>query len=797
MAKMKPIEDLLGSMLGNRVRLPLVLGYVEPGGAFRPSNLLKAPTAGKSGKSKAKSISTLFAEPQGGVLGPLLDGVFAGQEARMVSVLRRGKSSFDVEFQFLPADIFDEAGALLVLARIDQAGDGKPLPGTWKSASFGEAGTPLVSFDGKGKIKAFNPAFRALADKASINTKAGNVAGLFEPGGDCSLKDLKEGGRFEVEMPSDSNSGGRALLSSGGMKIDGGTAYVMLIKTAENPDLSFDSPFSQSEVIRHMEDAVFSVGLAGRVVDCNPAAESLSGLKRGEIIGNTASDVLRIDDPNFRDGAEIKRFALHNPFWMGELKFETVTGGKGALEVRVQALRDRAGRHIGFLAICRDVTGRRDLDEVVRRNALVLKQLEDAVLVADLDRRLIDWNEAGERLFGLPKDRSITVNLSDLQRLPSNLPAEEKQKVIDDMNERRAEIYVNLDKGEPWSGEATYYRGDDGEPIFCEVAVVPLRDASDEVIAHVGVYRDISERKKTREALLEREEALKMRVLELEEVSERLEVQSGELAGLADDLALARDDAEQANRAKSDFLAVMSHEIRTPMNGVIGMTDLLLDTSLSQEQRHFGESVRDSAFSLLALINDILDFSKLEIGKLDLEVIEFDLVRMIESVVELFGAQVHSKSIDLCAFANASVPRFVKGDPARIRQLLVNLIGNAIKFTRQGGVTVECSFTDQRDDEVRIDFNVRDSGIGIRQDSLSKLFQKFSQADSSMSRRFGGTGLGLSICRELVALMGGEISVRSTAGKGSDFIFHIWLKKTRRDRGRPYSSDLVDLSGFR
>ncbi|MEI6206206.1 MAG: response regulator [Desulfuromonadales bacterium] len=418
------------------------------------------------------------------------------------------------------------------------------------------------------------------------------------------------------------------------------------------------------------------------------------------------------------------------------------------------------------------------LDEVQRRETYHTSAVEDARLAheqtaqlfrmtpsatfsVDLNKIITSWNDAMFRITGYSAEEAVGRHCEFFTAMPCKkrcgLLAPEVPKPI------IAKECTILHK--------------DGEYRVIRKNVDYLRAVDGTVIGGIESFEDITEQKLAADKLLT--------------FSALMEQKNAELGA-------ALITAEEATTAKSQFLATMSHEIRTPMNGVIGMTGLLLDTDLNDEQRQYAEIVRKSGENLMGLINDILDFSKIEAGKLDIEVLDFDLRATLEDTAEMLAMRAVNAGLELMCRIDPGVPSYLKGDPGRLRQIITNLAGNAVKFTHRGEIVISAVLDSETDDIAVIRFEIRDTGIGIPLSRQDAIFNPFTQADGSTTRKYGGTGLGLAICRQLTELMGGEIGLESEEGKGSTFWFTArFEKRTSTVSETSKSAALADISGTR
>ena len=455
-------------------------------------------------------------------------------------------------------------------------------------------------------------------------------------------------------------------------------------------------------------------------------------------------------------------------------KVERDTDGGWLLTTKVP-LRGARGEVVGLVGVSRDVTAQKTAEQALRtaketaeaqkheaersRHMLrtVIDAVPDVIVVLRAGGEVAMLNAAATKDFG---GREV----SDIEntRLADLLPPEEAKLLSDG--------YATIaDRNEPVL-DMPHTRTVDGEERSFVTSRIPISGPSGTVV--VGVSRDVTEQEHARRALVESKEMAET----------------------------AREAAEAATRAKSEFLANMSHEIRTPMNGVIGMTSLLMDTPLDREQRDFVETIRTSGDALLTIINDILDFSKIEAGMLSLEVHPFEVRKAVEEALDLVAQPAAEKGVELAYLIEDGVPRTIKGDVTRVRQVLVNLLSNAVKFTPSGSVCVRVTATPTDAAAgalAQVLFAVEDTGIGIAPDKLDLVFESFSQADASTTRKFGGTGLGLTICRHLTEMMGGEMGVESELGAGSTFRFSIEAEVAASERRVFLHSEQPALEGRR
>jgi PAS domain S-box-containing protein len=484
-----------------------------------------------------------------------------------------------------------------------------------------------------------------------------------------------------------------------------------------------------ASLVESSQDAIIGESLEGIIVSWNRGAEELYGFDAGEMMGKCISVTFppELHDELTQHLEKIRRGETD----IGHESVRVRKDGKRVdVALTISPVFDAAGEITGAVSIAHDISQHIRAEQQTRLLSAAVESAHNGIVITDRKGLIIWANPAFTRLTGYSISEVRGQNPRALKSGKHDASFYKK-------------LWETILAGEVWEGEIVNRRKD-GTLYTEEMTVTPVRDRSRVITHFIAIKQDITVRKR------------------------------------AEEMRQAKEAAEAASRMKSQFLASMSHEIRTPINGVIGMTRMLLDTELSAQQRRYAQVACTCGETLLTLINDILDFSKIEARKLCLEVTDYELGAMLEQTVEMLATPAGKKGLELTCLLAPGTPSLVRGDPTRLRQILLNLAGNAVKFTPRGKVRIRAGLVHEDENTVTLRFAVEDTGIGIPKDRIDAIFSPFVQADGSTTRNYGGTGLGLAISKQLVELMGGQIGLESEEGRGSTFWFTVVQQKQKR-----------------
>lgn len=505
-------------------------------------------------------------------------------------------------------------------------------------------------------------------------------------------------------------------------------------------------------VFNNTQDALFIIEVDKnrelKFLSLNPAHERLTGLKTDEIAGKTPVEAVgpkigKIIEAHYRDCLKTKKTIRYEEF------LDLPSGQKVWATQLSPVIEKNKVTHI--VGSSRDITERKKLEEENKELSQRYKLATDAARIGvwklDLDNNILLWDKQMNQIYELKENEDKTY-----QTWLDHLYLPDKKETVSEF-ERSLEnnkIFESEFRIKSSTGKIKHIKAF-GKAVFSPQKRV------------IGVNYDISEKVKALKSLKEYSNELKIKNIEFEQ---------------------ARDKAREASKAKSEFLATMSHEIRTPMNSIIGMAELLLDTELNTQQKKYVEIFQQAGESLLTLIDDILNLSKIEAGKIEIEKNHFNLIETVENVAEMMAFKAYNKGLEMPLRISSDIPQCVIGDSERLKQILINIIGNAVKFTHQGEIFLDLRVDESYQESKKkiINFVVKDTGIGIKKEKQKTIFDNFTQADSSSTRKYGGTGLGLTISKQLVELMGGKIWLKSEPGLGSSFYFSIPFEITEKNK---------------
>ncbi len=518
-----------------------------------------------------------------------------------------------------------------------------------------------------------------------------------------------------------------------------------------------------SLAFEHCSASIVITKANGDIEYVNPSFSKLTGYNINEVIGQNPR-ILKCEANPPELYHDLWNTITQGKEWRGELQNRKKSGDIFWESISISSIQDSTGQITHFVAVKEDITERKFNENAIReseeRHRILFEESPDAYIIIDKGI-IIQCNHSAETMLRGNPDQIIG---NCLDRFSPEYQPDGRSSAA-----TYAEKIAQAFHSTTHSFECVHRRLD-GSNFWVEVSISRIVMQGNPAL--FISWRDISDRKQIED--------------DLRRINQELEIATFRANELA-------SQAEMANIAKSEFLANMSHEIRTPMNGVLGMAGLLIDTKLTDEQREYVSIIHSSGDILLGLINDILDFSKIEAGKLELEMLDFDLRDLLEDFSGMMAVRAQQKGLEFLCASDPSVPSYVRGDSGRLRQILTNLAGNAIKFTERGEVAVLVDVVSTQDSRIELRFSVRDTGIGIPSDKIDLLFSKFTQVDASTTRKYGGTGLGLAISKQLAEMMGGKIGVNSREGQGSEFWFTVWLGlQSKKANERSESPEIRD-----